>query len=592
MAKSVAITITQKSQNAETNKSLVNFKCAVTTSGESYRGSSRVASLLIMQDWNQIWYGEVQKGAPQNSTTTFFDFDLEIPHYSDGTSGTITADFNYDSGWCYGTQHATLTTISRQSAIQVDDGILGQPLKITINRKNDTYTHTLEYGFGDARGIIAENVTDTEIYWTPPLELAEQIPYADVGWGGIEATTYNSEGVQIGSKYTDHMYLYIPEDMKPVVDDVWVYDQYADSFSIFLAGMSAPSINIDARGIYGSTIQSYETTIEETTYYGEVFTANKIKKPGSIIISCRVKDTRGRYSEPWETMYEASTYENPKITSLVARRCNANGTYNHQGTYLSVEFTSEVETLGGQNQIDYECQYKKTTETTYKSLWTKDLVSAGKFRFQADAYSTYDIIVRVYDEVGTTAQKSVKGYSARKLLDIWKSKFSIAFGKIAELENAFEVLFGQIKLNGTTKVSIEGGDIDLVPTGSLLYKGATFFGAKQLWNGSSTMGSGQAINLSKNISTMKNGILLVFGRDTAYNLVSFFVPKEAIASNSNTTWVFPMSTSKFDYIGTKTLYITNTSITGHADNTSTAKNANSGITYHNEQFYLKYIYEV
>lgn len=592
MGKRVDITITQVEQHPDSNITEAWFKCSVVTSGESYRGSNNVASLLISQDGNTIWYGVVTKGAPANSTTTMFDFGLEIQHKEDGSSGQITADFNYDSGWCFGTQHAEFTPLQRRTTIGVPDGTLGEPLQIKLNRYSENYTHKIEYGFGNLRGVIAEDFQEDVYEWTPPLDLASQIPNANKGWGGIEITTYNN-GVQVGEKYTANMNLYIPNTLVPIIDDLYVFDTYLDSFGVLLRGRSKPFIDLDARGVYGSTVTTYETVIEDTTYNGDIVYANAIKGTGDIVISSRVKDTREQYSE-WKSVTLTSVhYENPKITSLVAKRCNENGTYNHQGAYFSVEFVAEVTSLDGKNTTNYELQYKKTSDTTYlPSLYTDDMVAPGKFIIPADVYSTYDILVRVYEQVVGTAQKTTKGYSARKLFDIWKTKFSIAFGKIAELENAFEVLFENIKLTGRTKVSIEGKDIDIVPSGKLLYKGGNFFGGRQLWSGQSLMNETHSITFDKPISEMKNGILLVFGRNGTYNITPYFVPKETVSAYGRTTYSFPLCTELFDYIGAKSLYISDTKIEGHTNNDATAKNATSGITYHNEAFYLLKVYEV
>ena len=144
---------------------------------------------------------------------------------------------------------------------------------------------------------------------------------------------------------------------------------------------------------------------------------------------------------------------------------------------------------------------------------------------------------------------------------------------------------------------IEYTNIDLAPKNRLLYKGEVMFGQKQLWpttnqTGSSVMNETHSITLSKKISEMKNGILLVFGRDGNYGLSAHFVPKQSVVSFGRAGWTFMLCTDLFDYIGAKTLYISDTKIEGHTNNDATAKNGVSGITYHNEAFYLKYVYEV
>jgi hypothetical protein len=83
----------------------------------------------------------------------------------------------------------------------------------------------------------------------------------------------------------------------------------------------------------------------------------------------------------------------------------------------------------------------------------------------------------------------------------------------------------------------------------------------------------------------------VFARGT-YNLTPYFVPKEVVLAYTRTTFCFPLCTGMLDYIGSKTLNISDTKIEGHTDNDATGTNGISGITYHNELFYLVKIYEV
>lgn len=99
------------------------------------------------------------------------------------------------------------------------------------------------------------------------------------------------------------------------------------------------------------------------------------------------------------------------------------------------------------------------------------------------------------------------------------------------------------------------------------------------------------VNLKESVRSQRHGIVLVFcayngTEDTNDSWQSFFVPKELVAvSTSGHTFV--LGCGKFTYMGTKYLYIGDTSITGHADNNLTG--TNNGITYANNKFVLRYV---
>ena len=118
---------------------------------------------------------------------------------------------------------------------------------------------------------------------------------------------------------------------------------------------------------------------------------------------------------------------------------------------------------------------------------------------------------------------------------------------------------------------------------------------KMLWGEDLTSGvymtAGHTANLTEAVSAQRHGIVLVFcayngADDTNYSWQCSFVPKQLVAlSTSGHTFV--LGRSKFTYTGTKYLYIYDTYITGHADNSLTG--TNNGITYANNKFVLRYV---
>ena len=119
---------------------------------------------------------------------------------------------------------------------------------------------------------------------------------------------------------------------------------------------------------------------------------------------------------------------------------------------------------------------------------------------------------------------------------------------------------------------------------------------KMLWGGNLSSGvfanASQTINLSEAVSAQRHGIVLVFcaynsASDTNYGWQSFFVPKNLISATYGTAHTFDLVRGKFAYVGTKTLYINDTYITGHSGNEETGEY--SGISYANNRFVLRYV---
>lgn len=119
-------------------------------------------------------------------------------------------------------------------------------------------------------------------------------------------------------------------------------------------------------------------------------------------------------------------------------------------------------------------------------------------------------------------------------------------------------------------------------------------GQKILWEGSLYMHETQSIDLSKTpISEQTNGIMFLFSAyendaPQNYNWHSFFIPKAFVKKRSGNGMLFPMFTQNFGAVGNKYLYITDTKITGHVNNTATGTGS-SGIIYKNNYWVLRYV---
>ena len=132
----------------------------------------------------------------------------------------------------------------------------------------------------------------------------------------------------------------------------------------------------------------------------------------------------------------------------------------------------------------------------------------------------------------------------------------------------------------------------------LKYNGMKLCENKILWGENRTVGyamsDNQTVTLSEGVSKQANGIVLVFchyadENDTNRNYQYFFVPKSVIALTMGTTQVFSLSSLTFNTVGTKVLTFTSdTTITGSAGNLTTGT-GNSGITYSNNKFVLRYV---
>ena len=208
-------------------------------------------------------------------------------------------------------------------------------------------THTLTYALGDSEGTIEENAGDT-ITWTPPVELATEIPNDDTATVEIRMTAYDSGGsVQRTELY--YQTVTVPESILPVIADPGaVLVNGLNGYG--LAGRSMLDIApvIDMSETYGATISSLSAQITGgysvqwsslTETDPGVFTGAAARTGELIEGTCQavvtVADSRGRtvtasrsftvcaYSSPVITEFSVERYEpvydeNEQISGYVA----------------------------------------------------------------------------------------------------------------------------------------------------------------------------------------------------------------------------------------------------------------------------------
>ena len=119
------------------------------------------------------------------------------------------------------------------------------------------------------------------------------------------------------------------------------------------------------------------------------------------------------------------------------------------------------------------------------------------------------------------------------------------------------------------------------------------FGGKVLWSGGYYMTSSHSANLSEAISKQPHGIVLVFSEYSGgtihdYTFSHHFFSKELISLHEGSGHVVFLTNNTFNAVGMKYLYIYDTKITGHENNNKTGT-ADSGITYANNRYVLRYV---
>lgn len=432
----------------ETSQSVANNTTALSVSVEFYRTNSGYESYGSGTLYCKIFDTWYEQAVTPNqvigymSNTVMFSKTVTVPHNADGERDCwVGAYIQHDVVTSENQgRYVTLTTIPRMSSFSAPNGTLGSALKISIARKDDTFTHTLTYKCGSASGTIATKSTSTSINWTPPISLASQnttgvnvpITLSMTAYSG--STSLGTASINISCA--------IPASVAPTcsftLTDVEAID---DIYGSPVQNLSRIQVDVTATTAHGSPIKSYTIEINGERHSGQSAVSGFLEKSGDSVVKATVTDARGRSGTVSYTM-KVQAYSHPKVSRLTVHRVDANGTENAQGDYIQVTLSASVYKIGG-NTAAYKLQYKKSGDTVYTDVTLSALagqftVTDYRYIFPADSGSSYDVTVSAIDK-HRTATTSTSASTAFTIMNLHRNGTGVAFGKVAEADNTMEV---------------------------------------------------------------------------------------------------------------------------------------------------------
>lgn len=434
------------------------------TKNVSANTSTIICKIYLVNDWSLSISGRTDNtitidGAAQNfsspaigSTGTHLlaTVSKSVNHGSDG-SKSLSMSFSFKiratlSGTYYdsisGSTTVTLDSIPRASSVSMKDTAMGSAGTITISRASSSFTHTLVYTFGTAKGTIATKTTATSVSWTPPLSLANQIPNAVSGVGTLTCTTYNGN-TSVGSKSVNFT-LTVPASVKPTLTSITaarIDGDVPSSWGIYVQNKSSVKLTINgAAGAYGSTIKSYSISGGSYAGTGSTLTTGALVSSGSLTFTGKVTDSRGRVSDAKTVTISVVAYSAPAFSSYLSQRCLSNGTLDEDGTYIHALLRYVYSSCSGKNTITTKTEYRKVGDSQWmnagKTFASGTAVVFGNGQISAD-YS-YEVQYSLTDAFGTVSITDVIS-TAAVVMDFKQGGKGVAVGKVAEKDNTFEV---------------------------------------------------------------------------------------------------------------------------------------------------------
>ncbi|MGX5859411.1 DUF859 family phage minor structural protein [Streptococcus sanguinis] len=462
-------------QDVAGNFSVINVQVRLISNGYAaiYDGGNKTLTVSAGGESKSVL---VDATISQNQNKLIFDKEFRVPHEQNGAKTVNVSarlDINVSGyGWAMAELTRRMPDIPRASSGSDVTAVIGQPVTININRKNDAFKHEIWATYGSFNKRITTANVDTSFSWTPPLELCEQTPNSASGFGNITIITYDGNR-EIG-RDVKRLNLSIPDSVKPTLTGFTLTDGNAIAANIVSGGEYFIKILSDIRVNFGAASGVYGSTI--TGYYAEIVGKNQstttnggglglMNYDGQVIIRARVTDSRGRTSNAIERTVTILDYFPPILKFDVARTGLNGGT-------LTITRTAKVAPLvvnGSQkNKMTLTFKVKPLADKSYTSdtgpaagSWTSisELVnSPANLSGQYPADKTWEVVGRLEDKV--TSAEFVAVITTEGAV-ISYSRFGVGINKIWE-RGALDVkgdIYANDKLIQMHQLTQKNGDL-------------------------------------------------------------------------------------------------------------------------------------
>lgn len=463
-------------QSRSTNRSTIALTLQIYDgTGESYNQAANSCYYVLQGTKVYHPYSYRAKGWYDLGTKS-----ITVDHDSKGeASVTLSAEWHsgFSSQWTPASLSVsgkvTLPTIPRASSLAVPALTLGSSATLAVTKADSSYTHRITYAWGTHSGVVSAETGATSITWTPPLELANDIPNAATGVGTLTITTYSGDTALGSQSYS--FTASVPASAAPaasvVLSDAAGYMQI---YGAYVQAKSRLKAVTAASGQYGATIKGCVLAVSGLSASGLTATSGVLPESGTVGYTITVTDSRGLATVLRGTI-TVLPYAAPGIRSISVARCDADGADNPAGAYAMVSFVGSVSALDDQNTAAYAIRYRPQGADT----WSSQAVPAASGQYAPSASgiipaavdTVFEVCVSATDALGSTASLIVVLTSAQVLFRTAPAVDGLSIGQY--LTEAATLIVGglikRLKLPGPAAVLCGGKPLldYLHPVGSI-----------------------------------------------------------------------------------------------------------------------------
>lgn len=445
MATSMKLTVKKvaNSGNIETNKSKIKVTVDITTTGESKNLSGDTKGYVEI-DGGRVASLDGKKFY-QNSTTTIYSKTHEVQHEEDGTK-TATVHVWFDTKIAAedieATKTVVLDTIPRASALEVPPMFYGESCSIGIDVLVDGAVSDIGYTFCTKSGVLAEKTADTELEWTPPMELAEEYPNTPAGTGVFTVTTYVGE-TMLGTR-TFPFSILPGSSLSPVILDARIVP-VGTTLNAHIKGITHAAYEMSAEGQRGAEIVLYSLQFAGQTASGGTGETGKLTIAGEQEPVFTVRDGRGMSAT--QKLPPVMVYDYFAPTLAVAEVGRG------EGDTLVINVSADYAEVGGKNTVTLQMRYRESN-AGWGDVYTELSAEQTNVLSGFAENKSYEVEISAVDGVGSKNTVVFTIPTAEVAFHIKPGGKGAAFGKYATEDDTLDIAWGTLKVGGKTLLDL------------------------------------------------------------------------------------------------------------------------------------------
>lgn len=303
--------------------------------------------------------------------------------------------------------------------------------------------HEVTWSIGSQSASLSLAAGVGEANLDVPLSWCNDIQ-SDSGACAVVVVARDSENVALGTS-TASFTVKVPASVKPSLSGISVAKinhSVPASWNMIVQNISGIRLTASgAAGAYGSTVQAYifggAISAQSDVNYVDI---DPIKRSGSLRITCKVLDSRNRYSDEVSVYVDVEPYSSPGFTSAIAYRCDSEGVSDEKGTYIALRCVPDYSDCDGNNSAVVNSYWRESGAENWTAA-VSNMVSGQTYQIgngQALTTKTYDVKYTIQDAFGTI-EKEVDVVVSLFAFFVKRGGTGVGFGDEVKEENTFYI---------------------------------------------------------------------------------------------------------------------------------------------------------